>query len=186
VAPVRIRPEAEGRAAAHAAYALHRRNVLAALPDAEVEHVGSTAVPGALTKGDMDLLVRVRPERFKAATSKLQGLYAIHQPDNWTESYSSFVDPTAANPPVGIQLVISGSPSDVLAQFRDALTWDCALLASYNALKQSLDGEDYERYTNIKGAFIERALHQLGLRENSAAPKTVRARSPAGPSNSAY
>ena len=29
------------------------------MPRAEVEHVGATAVPGALTKGDVDLLVRV-------------------------------------------------------------------------------------------------------------------------------
>lgn len=35
----------------------HRDRILAWLPGALVEHVGSTAVPGALTKGDVDLVV---------------------------------------------------------------------------------------------------------------------------------
>ena len=29
------------------------------LPTAEIEHIGATAIPGALTKGDLDVMVRV-------------------------------------------------------------------------------------------------------------------------------
>jgi GrpB-like predicted nucleotidyltransferase (UPF0157 family) len=156
---VRIAPEAEHRASAQRAFEDHRRRVLRVLPDAEVEHVGATSVPGALTKGDVDVLVRVSPERFETAAQCLRRLYVVHQPHNWTPTLASFVDPEADEIPVGIQLVVAGSEDDAMfGAFRDALTGDPALLAKYNDLKRRLDGEQYSRYTEIKGRFIERAL----------------------------
>jgi GrpB-like predicted nucleotidyltransferase (UPF0157 family) len=73
------------------------------LPEAEIEHVGSTSIPGALTKGDVDLLVRVEDGAFATASATLGELYAVHQPENWTPTYASFVDPSAADPPVGVR-----------------------------------------------------------------------------------
>ena len=49
---VRIRPDAEIRVAAEPAFEEHRQRVLEMLPEAHVDHVGSTSIPGALTKGD--------------------------------------------------------------------------------------------------------------------------------------
>jgi GrpB-like predicted nucleotidyltransferase (UPF0157 family) len=159
MAAIRIRPEAEIRAAAQAAFESHRDRVRKLLPDAEVEHVGATSVPGALTKGDLDLLVRVKPDRFESAVAALRGAYAIHQPENWTQTFASFVDPEAAALPVGVQLAVAGSAEDALfGPFREALTRDPELLAEYNALKLRLDGADYERYTAVKGEFVERVL----------------------------
>ena len=61
--------------------------------------------------------------------------------------------------PGGVQLAVAGSADDALfAPFRDALIADPVLLAQYNALKLELDGADYERYTDVKGAFVERVL----------------------------
>jgi GrpB-like predicted nucleotidyltransferase (UPF0157 family) len=160
--PVRIRPAADTRELATATFDAHRRRVLSLLPDAEVEHVGSTAVPGALTKGDVDLLVRVSAARFARAAEILGEHYAIHQPQNWSSGLASFKDPTAQEPPVGVQLVVAGSATDAFfGPFRDALIGDPALLAEYNRLKQSLDGVDYDRYTEAKGEFVERVLREI-------------------------
>lgn len=156
---VRIRPAAEIRPSVDAAFSAHSTQIAAALPAAEIEHVGSTAIPGALTKGDLDLLVRVPTEQFATAVATLRGLYAVHQPENWTPTYASFVDPRSCDPPVGVQLAVAGSADDALfAPFRDALIADPALLAQYNALKLSLEGADVEHYTDVKGAFVERVL----------------------------
>ena len=156
---VRIRPADEPRTAVAVAIAAHSARIAAALPAVEIEHVGSTAIPGALTKGDLDLLVRVPAARFEAAVTALRALYAIHQPENWTPTYASFADRDAQDPPVGVQLAVAGSADDArFAPFRDALIADPALLAQYNALKRSLDGAEYERYTALKGAFVERVL----------------------------
>ena len=156
---VSIRPAAEIRAAVEAAFGAHSARIADALPAAEIEHVGSTAIPGALTKGDLDLLVRVPAARFEAAVAALRDLYAIHQPENWTPTYASFADARSHDPPVGVQLTVAGSADDALfAPFRDALIADPELLAQYNALKRSLDGAEYERYTAAKGSFVERVL----------------------------
>jgi GrpB-like predicted nucleotidyltransferase (UPF0157 family) len=162
VAAVRIRPEEDVRDLAEAAFDEHRRAVLALIPSADVEHVGATAVPGALTKGDVDVLVRVSHPEFTAAVEVLSGRYAIHQPHNWTPTLASFTAPAAAKIGVGIQLVVEGSePDGFFGPFRDALITSPALLAEYNRLKQQLDGLDYQRYTDRKGEFVERVLREL-------------------------
>jgi GrpB-like predicted nucleotidyltransferase (UPF0157 family) len=159
MAPVRIRPEAEIREAAQSAFAEHRERVLELLPEVDVEHVGATSIPGALTKGDLDLLVRVEASRFEGAVAALRGTYAVHQRENWTPTYASFVDAEATGLPVGVQVAVAGSADDALfGPFREALVRDPALLAEYNALKLRHDGEEYERYTAVKGAFVERVL----------------------------
>ena len=86
-----------------------------------------------------------------------------------TPALASFADPDAADPPVGIQLVVRGSePDRFFGPFRDALIGSDALLAEYNALKLRLDGLEYERYTELKGQFIERVLSEQNHRLRSA------------------
>jgi GrpB-like predicted nucleotidyltransferase (UPF0157 family) len=108
------------------------------------------------------LLVRVDAAGFDVAVVVLRGLYAVHQPENWTPTYASFLDPAAVDPPVGVQIAVRGSADDLLfAPFRQALIDDPALLREYNDLKLSLDGEDYERYTDVKGVFVEQVLARV-------------------------
>jgi GrpB-like predicted nucleotidyltransferase (UPF0157 family) len=162
MASIRIRPAAELEELTSAALELHGQLVRVLLPNATVEHIGATAVPGALTKGDLDLLVRVEQGEFSAAVGILSTHYAVHQPSNWTGTLASFRDPTSNDPDVGIQLVAAGSPDDRLfGPFRDALIRDAGLLERYNALKLSLDGSDYELYTERKGSFIEHVLREI-------------------------
>jgi GrpB-like predicted nucleotidyltransferase (UPF0157 family) len=173
MASVRIRPSDDVRDLAEAAFEKHRRAVFALLPGAEVEHVGATAVPGALTKGDVDVLVRVGEADFPTAAEVLSRRYVIHQPHNWTPTLASF---KAQEPPeleVGVQLVVAGSDADqFFGPFRDALINRPALLAEYNQLKQQLDGLDYERYTERKGEFVERVLRDLSAQ--GSIPETGR------------
>ena len=163
MAAVRIRPAVEIRVVVAAALAAHSARILAALPAVEIDHVGSTAIPGALTKGDLDLLVRVPAEWFAAAVATLCDLYAVHQLENWTSTYASFADADSHDPPVGVQLAVAGSADDALfGSFRDALIADPALLAEYNALKLTLDGAEHERYTDAKHRFIQGILARGG------------------------
>ena len=97
---VRIRRAEDVCDEAEAAVEHHRSVVFALVSGAEVEHVGSTAVPGALTKGDVDLLVRVGERGFPAAVESLRGRYVIHQPHNWTPTLASFNAPDAGEIPV--------------------------------------------------------------------------------------
>jgi GrpB-like predicted nucleotidyltransferase (UPF0157 family) len=162
VGTIHITFEAEVREATQAAFEKHRDHVLALVATAEIEHVGSTSVPGALTKGDVDLLVRVQADEFAAAVVAMGAHYAVHQPENWTPTLASFACDSPGDPPVGVQVVVAGSSDDALfGPFRDALIRDPGLLADYNALKRRYDGEDYQLYTEVKGEFVERVLHGL-------------------------
>ena len=46
-----------------------------AIPYAEIHHVGSTAIPGSFTKGDLDVLVRVPRSLFSAAEATLAEIF---------------------------------------------------------------------------------------------------------------
>ena len=70
--PIRVRPESELREVVATAFAEHRERIARRLPAAEIEHVGSTSIRGALTKGDLDLLVRVDAAGFAAAAAALR------------------------------------------------------------------------------------------------------------------
>jgi len=60
---------------AASAFEMHSRTILSLQPDAEVHHVGSTAIPGLLTKGDLDILVRVDRNRFADADALLASIF---------------------------------------------------------------------------------------------------------------
>ena len=144
------------------AFQQHSRAIRALLPDAEVEHIGATAVPGSLTKGDLDLLVRVPPEELSAAVQALQERYAIYQRENWTETYASFVDEQADDPRVGVQLVVAGSDLDVaFVSIRRLLRSRPDLVERSNDLKRSFEGGDPQEYVAAKQAFIEALLQEI-------------------------
>jgi GrpB-like predicted nucleotidyltransferase (UPF0157 family) len=150
-------PEESFRAAVAEALEEHRRAIGGLLPDATVEHIGSTAVPGALTKGDLDLLVSVPGEEFLVAVKVLEGRYAIHQPENWGEAFASFKQEPAGDVPVGVQLVVAGSADERLfLDWRDRLRGDAELRAEYDAMKRAAAGSDPDAYWAVKDDFIRR------------------------------
>jgi uncharacterized protein len=156
---VEFRPESQYRAVLAEAIERHRTLLERVLPEAEVEHIGATAVPGALTKGDLDLLVRVPEERFAAAIAALEAVYAIHQPENWTTRFASFKEVPEGDVPVGLQVVVAGGVDDRLfRQWRDRLRTDPALLERYNAFKLSHTEDDPSSYIEAKARFIEAVI----------------------------
>lgn len=158
-----IEPECVLRPKVAAAIERHTGQLAQLLPDSEVEHIGATAVPGALTKGDVDLLVRVPPERFEGAVQVLRSYCAPHYPEDWTPTLASFKEQPEVELPVGIQLVIADSADDRLfVRWRELLRKDPDLLARYNEFKSAHAGENYAEYTKAKGQFIEQVLGEAG------------------------
>lgn len=94
-----------------------KANQQALLPEATIEHVGGTAVPGLLTKGDFDSCIQVTEADFQTAMDILKEHYEINQPHNWTPTYASFKD---EDQDIGVQLCVQGSNDDyfVLSGFR--------------------------------------------------------------------
>ena len=130
----------------------------ALFPDIELHHIGATAIPGALTKGDVDVLLRVSGARFFAVVDVLKRHFTIKQPDNWTPDFASFGDDTSFALPVGIQVVVKDSENDFLLFFRDHFISHPAALAEYNRLKTTHAAEGPEGYWKAKDQFLEKIL----------------------------
>lgn len=130
-------------------------------PDMEIAHVGATAIPGCLTKGDVDLVVRVGPGSFANARAILDEHFEKNLGSPREDYFASYVDETGTFP-LGIQLVVRGSEFDSFQKFSDLLRRSETLRVSYNALKQSFVGADMATYRTAKARFIERTLTEAG------------------------
>lgn len=130
---------------------------------ADIRHIGATAVPGCLTKGDLDIVVRIPAEDFEAADALLASRFARNDGSQRTPTFSAFED-TDCHPHLGIQLATTDGPSDVFHLFVEALRASPALIEEYNALKRCHDGGDMAVYRAAKDVFVERVLAEFRSR----------------------
>jgi GrpB-like predicted nucleotidyltransferase (UPF0157 family) len=103
-------------------------------PTADVQHIGSTAVPGCLTKGDLDVVVRVPIDQFSDSDAVLASRFARNDGSIRSETFSAFEN-ASSRPHLGIQLVAINGPFDFFHLFVEALQRSPRLVEEYNALK---------------------------------------------------
>jgi GrpB-like predicted nucleotidyltransferase (UPF0157 family) len=154
---LRFRPASELWPLVDRAFQRHSREIRTLVPSATVEHVGATAIPGSLTKGDLDLLVRVPAGAFPAAVEALRIRYAVVQPMNWTETFASF-SADDAELPVGVQVVAAGSR--VEAAFDVGRRELRARPELANELKRMHEGGDADAYGRAKQELVEGLLRE--------------------------
>lgn len=139
-------------------------SLIAFLPaSAEVLHVGSTAVVGCLTKGDLDVVVRVARHDFSMAEAEL----AVRYPRNLTSARTHDFSAFCAAPEVGIQLTAIGGAFDFFHVFSDALRAAPELIEAYNRLKRRYDGRPMEDYRKAKDAFVTALLANRGAQDEA-------------------
>ena len=123
----------------------------------ELVLVGGTSVPGALTRGDIDLHLRVDPDAFSASVARLREVYPVASEEAWAGTLAVFE--VAAQPPTGLAVTPKHSEHDE----RFTRTWRAirnspVLLAQYNALKTATAGTPaYEQrksdfFTSLSGS----------------------------------
>lgn len=129
------------------------------LPRAEVEQVGSTAIPGCLTKGDLDVVVRVAQEDFADGVSILD--HVLHRsPRNCaTADYVEYEFASDGQSTTSVQFVAVGSWHDRrFTGLKQALLSDDSLVNRYNDLKRLHTGSSADVYQAAKCAFIDSVL----------------------------
>jgi GrpB-like predicted nucleotidyltransferase (UPF0157 family) len=77
--PIALVREEEIRGRVVTIFARRQAELEGMLPGARIEHVGSTAVPGSLTKGDLDICVIVDGEEFERASQVLAERFQVHR-----------------------------------------------------------------------------------------------------------
>ncbi|MGH2557940.1 MAG: GrpB family protein [Thermomicrobiales bacterium] len=142
--------------------------IRARMPEAQIEHVGSTAIPGCDGKGVVDLMLLYRPGRLAAARDTLDGLGFQRQHDRpwaFTEERPVRLGTIAHNGEtfrLHVHVIVAGSPEAAeQLHFRDRLRADAALVTEYVARKRAvLVGgiHDANEYNQGKEAFIQGIL----------------------------
>lgn len=135
-----------------------RESVLAACPDAQVEHVGSSAIRGAISKGDLDVCVLVAPALHSHAVAALQASGYVIKVDTLRTPELCMLASPAHDYDVALQVVAAGSRFEFFMHFRDALCRDPALVKEYNALKLQYCDRPPNEYRDAKAQFIASVL----------------------------
>jgi GrpB-like predicted nucleotidyltransferase (UPF0157 family) len=139
-------------------FLVHKQIIKERIPEADVQHVGSTAVPNSLTKGDLDIQVRVTPDQFPKAAQLLTALYQLNEGSGKTECFRAFKD-DSTDPPLGVQLTIIDSEYDFFWKFRDILLMNDAYRKEYDELKRKFEGKEMDDYREAKNEFFQKLMN---------------------------
>lgn len=150
-------PVEQFKGLANKVFEQEKSKIIERLPYAEVHHIGSTIIDGSITKGDLDLNVRVKEEYFQKAIEVLKEMYEINQPDNWTPNFASFKS-NKLEIDFGLQLTVISSVDDVYLKNRDTLLTRPDLVEKLNGIKRKYQGKSMEEYRKEKGEFFNRIL----------------------------
>lgn len=126
----------------------------AILPDARIEHVGASAIPGAYSRGGVDLCVVVPRDGLREALGVLGEAGFALRPGAPRSEQQCTLDAPEGDIPLAVHLVEAGSRFTAFIRFRDALRADAALLASCNAIKIDAAARGEAAYRVAKAAFI--------------------------------
>jgi GrpB-like predicted nucleotidyltransferase (UPF0157 family) len=140
-----------------------RTSLQSVLPRADIRHVGATAIRGCLTKGDLDIVIRIPAEDFPHGEATLSKRFTRNIGSTRTTNFAAFED-ASTDPPLGIQLTTINGPFDFFHEFVDALSASPPLVREYNALKSAHEGREMAVYRVAKDAFVERVLAETRVR----------------------
>lgn len=135
----------------------HKKIMKESLPEADVQHVGSTAIPNSLTKGDLDIQVRVMSGQFLKAVEVLSVLYELNEGSIKTDRFRAFKDDSTV-PPLGVQLTVISSEYDFFWKFRDVLLRNDCYREEYDDLKRKYEGKCMDEYRKAKNDFFQRLM----------------------------
>jgi len=142
----------------------------------EIEHIGSTSVPGLRSKPIVDILAPVQSlAASRAATPILEEDGWLYWPDDPNQDYRLwFLRPNPAARSHHLQIIQHDHPSSrALIVFRDVLRRDVMARTAYSALKADLANKhqsDRNAYSNAKTEFVQAILEAEGVSPSSRKP----------------
>lgn len=137
-----------------------RQDLTNILPDLDFEPIGSTSIPGALSKGDLDVLVRVEQREMEDTIAHLCAHgWSIKEGTLRTPTLCMLIS-TKYEGDVAVQLIVRNSEWECFTQFKEILKRNPPILQKYNELKEQCAGFNPEEYRRIKSQFIEKILNE--------------------------
>ena len=142
----------------------------------EIEHIGSTSVPGLRSKPIVDILAPVRSlTASRTAIPLLEKDGWLFWPDDPNQNYRLwFLRPSPEARTHHLQIIQHDHPNlRALIAFRDALRCDPEAREAYSSLKEDLATKhqrDRNAYSNAKTEFIQSTLEAWGFARSSRKP----------------
>ena len=130
----------------------------AILPDARIEHVGSSTIPGAYSRGGVDICVAAPRDAFDEALGVLCEAGYVQRSLDDGDHRRATLAAAHGDVPLTLRLIESGSAHESLMRLRDALRADPTLLARYNAIKIEAGPLGTSAYADAKAAFFADVL----------------------------
>lgn len=104
----------------HARFAYYQTQIKALLTNAEIEHIGASSIPSAISKGDLDIYIAVDQSEFNDAIQKLYGLNFQEKLATLRTDQLCMLESLNGDD-VAFQLVVKGSEFESFIKFRDRL-----------------------------------------------------------------
>lgn len=145
------------QAACQAKFEYYKVAILQLLPAAIVEHIGASSIPGAISKGDLDIYIGVTQDQHAQAITILKTLN-FYEKQNTLRTETLCMLESSNNDDVAFQVVAMGSQFEMFLHFRDALRAAPELVRHYNALKARCVGMAPDKYRTQKSKFITGVL----------------------------
>ncbi len=136
----------------------YQKDISTLLPFAKIEHIGSSAIPNAISKGDLDIYIEVMPEQFEFAIEQLRTLNFIEK-QNTLRTHELCMLESLNNDDVAFQIVVTDSIFTFFLTFKNKLISSPTLVNEYNQLKLQCSHLDPDQYRTIKSDFINRVLN---------------------------
>jgi GrpB-like predicted nucleotidyltransferase (UPF0157 family) len=124
------------------------------LGDVEIQHVGSSAVPGAWGKFDVDIQIRVPQEKFSEVMKKLIPVLSPKHASVWDDRFGLFSEQPGTQVDIDYMVTVIGDHRDDYYKIRDYFINNPIALDEYNKLKRSFEGKPYDEYRIAKKEFI--------------------------------
>ena len=135
----------------------YRERILLVMAYARIEHIGSSAIPAAISKGDLDIFVAVPEDKHSSAIGLIESLgFRIKQDTLRTKDLCMLECMDRKD--IAVQLVVNQSQFESFITFRDMLLADEKLRDEYNLLKKQCTGLSTGLYREKKSHFIEQVL----------------------------
>ena len=140
----------------------HRARILRVLPHVDVQHIGSTAIPGIKAKDVVDVLVGVSGTDIPATTRQLTELHYVLEGERPGHAWLCWPAPGQREAVIHV-MERGGEAWRRRLHFRDFLRQHPAEAKAYEALKRHLAAQtdDWGEYTRQKADFVQRILNEF-------------------------
>ncbi|MFG1493056.1 GrpB family protein [Halobacteriovorax sp. GFR7] len=130
----------------------------ALLEHVRIIHIGASSIPGAVSKGDLDVFVGVNKKYFEPSLVKIKKLGYVEKEGTLRTPQLCMLVTDKYNHDVAIQLVENGSEFEDFLKFKNLLSENPALIEQYNELKRTSTHLNEDEYRSRKSKWVKNLL----------------------------